>query len=59
MVTMPEELIHILRKWNTVPVATIGSDGKTNVAGKSVMVMDPETIVRSVAPLLRVPGTGW
>ena len=45
MVTMPEELIHMLREWHTVPVATTGSDGKPNVAGKSVMVMDPETIV--------------
>ena len=45
MVTMPEELINMLREWHTVPVATTGSDGKPNVAGKSVMVMDPETIV--------------
>jgi predicted pyridoxine 5'-phosphate oxidase superfamily flavin-nucleotide-binding protein len=42
---MPEELIHMLREWHTVPVATIGPDGKPNVAGKSVMVKDPETIV--------------
>jgi predicted pyridoxine 5'-phosphate oxidase superfamily flavin-nucleotide-binding protein len=45
MVTMPEELIHLLTEWHTVPVATIGSDGKPNVAGKSVMVLNPETIV--------------
>jgi len=45
MVTMPEELITLLREWHTVPVATTGSDGKPNVAGKSVMVRDPETIV--------------
>lgn len=45
MVTMPEELIHLLKKWHTVPVATTGPDGKPNVAGKSVMVMNPETIV--------------
>ena len=45
MATMPEELIHLLTEWHTVPVATIGPDGKPHVAGKSVMVMDPETIV--------------
>jgi uncharacterized pyridoxamine 5'-phosphate oxidase family protein len=45
MVTMPEELITMLREWHTVPVATMGPDGKPNVAGKSVMVRDPETIV--------------
>jgi predicted pyridoxine 5'-phosphate oxidase superfamily flavin-nucleotide-binding protein len=42
---MPEELIQMLKEWHTVPVATSGPDGKPNVAGKSVMVMDPETIV--------------
>jgi len=42
---MPEELIQLLTEWHTVPVATIGPDGKPNVAGKSVMVMNPETIV--------------
>lgn len=45
MVSMPEELIDMLREWHTVPVATTGPDKKPNVAGKSVMVMDPETIV--------------
>ncbi|MCK9590572.1 MAG: pyridoxamine 5'-phosphate oxidase family protein [Methanoregula sp.] len=45
MVTMPEELIHLLTELHTVPVATTGPDGKPNVAGKSVMVMNPETIV--------------
>jgi predicted pyridoxine 5'-phosphate oxidase superfamily flavin-nucleotide-binding protein len=45
MVTMPEELIHLLTEWHTVPVATIGPEGKPNVAGKSVMVMNPDTIV--------------
>jgi len=45
MVTMPEELITMLREWHTVPVATVGPDGNPNVAGKSVMVRDPETIV--------------
>jgi uncharacterized pyridoxamine 5'-phosphate oxidase family protein len=45
MVTMPEELIHLLRELHTVPVATTGRDGKPNVAGKSVMVMNPGTIV--------------
>ncbi|HWS21061.1 MAG TPA: pyridoxamine 5'-phosphate oxidase family protein [Methanoregula sp.] len=45
MVRMPEELIQLLTEWHTVPVATIGPDGKPNVAGKSVMVMNPETII--------------
>ncbi|MDD1699766.1 MAG: pyridoxamine 5'-phosphate oxidase family protein [Methanoregula sp.] len=45
MVTMPEELIQLLTQWHTVPVATTGPDGMPNVAGKSVMVMNPETIV--------------
>jgi predicted pyridoxine 5'-phosphate oxidase superfamily flavin-nucleotide-binding protein len=45
MVTMPEELIHLLTEWHTVPVATTGPEGKPNVAGKSVMVLNPETIV--------------
>jgi len=45
MVMMPEELIHLLAEWHTVPVATTGPEGKPNVAGKSVMVLDPETIV--------------
>jgi uncharacterized pyridoxamine 5'-phosphate oxidase family protein len=45
MVTIPEELTHMLGEWHTVPVATIGLDEKPHVAGKSVMVMDPETIV--------------
>lgn len=42
---MPEELIDMIRKWHTVPVATAGLDGKPNVAAKSVLVRDPETIV--------------
>ena len=45
MVTMPEELIHLMTEWHTVPVATTGPDGKPNVAGKSVMVMNPETMI--------------
>ena len=45
MVTMPEELLHLLTEWHTVPVATTGPDGTPNVAPKSVMVMNPETIV--------------
>jgi uncharacterized pyridoxamine 5'-phosphate oxidase family protein len=45
MVTMPEELIQLLTESHTVPVATTGPDGKPNVAGKSVMVLNPETIV--------------
>ena len=42
---MPEELIHLLTESHTVAVGTTGPDGKPNVAGKSVMVKDPETIV--------------
>jgi len=45
MVTMPDELLHLLTEWHTVPVATVGPDGTPNVAPKSVMVMNPETIV--------------
>jgi hypothetical protein len=45
MATMPEELILLLTEWHTVPVATIGPEGKHPVAGKSVMVMDPDTKV--------------
>jgi hypothetical protein len=42
MVTLPEELIHLMTEWHTVPVATTGPDGKPNVAGKPVMVMNPK-----------------
>jgi len=45
MVTMPEELLHLLKEWHTVPVATVGPDGTPNVAPKSVMVMNPQTLV--------------
>ena len=45
MVTMPEDLIHLLTEWHTVPVATAGPDGTPNVAPKSVMVMNPSTLV--------------
>jgi predicted pyridoxine 5'-phosphate oxidase superfamily flavin-nucleotide-binding protein len=45
MVTMPEDLIHLLTELHTVPVATTGPEGKPNIAAKSVMVLDPETIV--------------
>ncbi len=45
MVTMPEELVDMIREWHTVPVATAGLDGKPNIAAKSVTVRDPETIV--------------
>ena len=45
MVTMPEELIQLLREWHTVPVATVGPDGKPNSVVKSVMVLNPETII--------------
>jgi len=44
MVTMPEELLHLLTELHTVPVATVGPDGTPNGAPKSVMVMNPETI---------------
>ena len=44
MVTMPEDLIHLLTELHTVPVATTGPEGKPNIAAKSVMVLDPETI---------------
>lgn len=42
---MPEELILLLTESHTVAVGTTGPDGKPNVAGKSVMVTDPGTIV--------------
>jgi len=45
MVKMPKELINLLKEWHTIPVATVGKNGKPNVAGKSVMVRDDETIV--------------
>jgi predicted pyridoxine 5'-phosphate oxidase superfamily flavin-nucleotide-binding protein len=45
MVTMPEELLHLLTEWHTVPIATVGPDGTPNVTPKSVMVMNPNTIV--------------
>lgn len=45
MIKMPEELIQLLNEWHTIPVATVGEDGKPNVAGKSVMVMDRETLI--------------
>jgi uncharacterized pyridoxamine 5'-phosphate oxidase family protein len=45
MVRMPEDLVQLLNEWHTVPVATVGKDGKPNVAGKSVMVRDPETLI--------------
>ena len=45
MVKMPKELINLLKEWHTIPVATVGKDGKPNVAGKSVMVRDDETLV--------------
>ena len=45
MVTMPEVLIGMIREWHTVPVATAGLDGRPNIAPKSVLVRDPETIV--------------
>ncbi len=39
------DIANLLREWHTVPVATVGKDGKPNVAGKSVMVRDDGTIV--------------
>ena len=42
---MPKKLMNLLRDWHTVPVATVTKDGKPNVAGKSVMVWDDETIL--------------
>jgi predicted pyridoxine 5'-phosphate oxidase superfamily flavin-nucleotide-binding protein len=45
MVTMPEDLVNLLTEWHTVPVATVDPDGTPNVAPKSVMVMNPSTIV--------------
>ncbi len=46
MVTMPEELLHLLTEWQTVPVATVGPDGTPSVAPILVMVMNPDTIVQ-------------
>lgn len=45
MAAMPGDLIALLMEWHSVPVATTGADGTPNVAAKSVMVRDPETIV--------------
>ncbi|WP_243670606.1 pyridoxamine 5'-phosphate oxidase family protein [Methanoculleus chikugoensis] len=46
MVIMPDALIALLKDWHSVPVATTGADGGVpNVAAKSVMVRDPETII--------------
>ena len=45
MATMPDDLIALLREWHSVPVATCGVDGAPNVAAKSVVVRDPETLV--------------
>ena len=45
MVVMPDTLVALLKDWHSVPVATTGADGMPNVAAKSVIVRDPETIV--------------
>jgi predicted pyridoxine 5'-phosphate oxidase superfamily flavin-nucleotide-binding protein len=45
MAAMPDDLIALLKEWHSVPVATTGADGTPNVAAKSVIVRDPETIV--------------
>ena len=45
MAPMPDDLIALLREWHSVPVATCGVDGAPNVAAKSVVVRDPETLV--------------
>ena len=47
MVEMPEKLMNLLREWHTFPVATVGKDGKPNIAGKSSRVQDAETIIWS------------
>ncbi len=45
MVRMPEDLILLLNRWRTVPVATAGSNGIPDIAPKTVRVQDPDTIV--------------
>jgi uncharacterized pyridoxamine 5'-phosphate oxidase family protein len=45
MVKMGKELINLLRDWHSVPVATVGEDGKPNVAAKSVIVRGDEKLV--------------
>ena len=45
MVRMPEDLVQLLKEWHTIPVATVGKDGKPNVAAKSVMVRVSETLI--------------
>lgn len=45
MVIMPDNLVLLLKKWHSVPVATTGTDGMPNVAAKSITVRDPETII--------------
>jgi len=42
---MPDTLVALLKDWHSVPVATTGADGMPNVAAKSVIVRDPETII--------------
>ncbi|MDD1672598.1 MAG: pyridoxamine 5'-phosphate oxidase family protein [Methanomicrobiales archaeon] len=45
MVKMPEDLVLLLNEWHTIPVATVGKEGKPNVAGKSLMVRDNESLI--------------
>ncbi len=45
MVSMPEPLIAMLKKWHSIPVATTGPDGMPNVAAKSVRVIDAQTLI--------------
>jgi predicted pyridoxine 5'-phosphate oxidase superfamily flavin-nucleotide-binding protein len=45
MVKMPKEVIEVLEGWHTVPMATVGEDGKPNVAAKGVMIRDEETLI--------------
>jgi predicted pyridoxine 5'-phosphate oxidase superfamily flavin-nucleotide-binding protein len=45
MVKMPDNLVQLFKEWHTIPVATVGRDGKPNVAAKSVMIQDSETLI--------------
>jgi predicted pyridoxine 5'-phosphate oxidase superfamily flavin-nucleotide-binding protein len=45
MVKMPDTLVQLFKEWHTIPVATVGRDGKPNVAAKSVMIQDSETLI--------------
>ena len=45
MAKMPTELANMLMEWHTVPMATVGEDGRPNVSPKSTMVRDDETLL--------------